>query len=283
MYINLSVQSIGFKICFLVVLCMGFINSCIWMLPNYGGYTGYIIDKSATFILYFYSPFSEIFQYMSFFLLLLPFCLTNISINETCKNIDKIEDDCAGRVTACFFSTFIAFFIPFLLHLLINQIFFHSTGVLGSGLNIYEYNGAASLSGQNCTDDVLNPGIGLISSKLFVNYPLLYNSLYALIYSLLMALLATNTYAISFFFKRKIYMIIYIFALYYVICHISDILLILFGKAYDTDIISYFLITYNMNLLPCFIVILSIILLLITSYMIKKQIIEIKKESSNLL
>ncbi len=171
-----------------------------------------------------------------------------------------------------FLGTLVAFFIPLAISLFVNGFFFESTGILGSGFSIYEFNGAADIAGTNCNDTILNPGYCVIPIKLYMRNPQLYNVLYALMYSLVMGILASHVFQMSFYLKRNIYVIVYVYMLYYIALWLQEGLGRYYESIYELDLFSYITVSYNMNLRPYYLIgfVLVILIAAIPLYRHKK-------------
>ncbi|MDE6626061.1 MAG: hypothetical protein K2K56_06805 [Lachnospiraceae bacterium] len=267
----------GFKICFFAVLLIAFANTFLLLLHSYGGYRGYLIDISDASLLNFYSPLVNIFHIISLCLLILPHGLSNTRKNDLYgklnqDNVVSFKDYCLSGMLVSFLGTFAAFFIPLVISLFVNGFFFEPTGILGSGFSIYEFNGAADIAGTNCNDTILNPGYCVIPIKLYMRNPQLYNVLYALMYSLVMGILASHVFQMSFYFKRNIYVIVYVYMLYYIILWLQGGLGRYYESRYELDFFSYITVSYNMNLHPYYLIgfVLVILIASIPLYRHKK-------------
>lgn len=274
---NSMVTNTGFKICFFMVLLIAFANTFLLLIHGYGGYRGYLIDVSDTSLLNFYSPLVNIFHIISLCLLVLPYGLFNTGKNGMNGKLNKdnvisFKDYYFTGMLVSFFGSFVAFFIPLVISLIVNGFFFESTGILGSGFSIYEFNGAADIAGTNCNDTILNPGYCVIPIKLYMRNPQIYNVLYVLMYSLMMGILASHVFQMSFYCKRNIYVIAYVYMLYYIILWLQGSLGRYHESSYELDFFSYITVSYNMNLHPYYLIgfVLVILIASIPLYRYKK-------------
>ena len=273
----IMIHQLGFQLCFMVVLLCGLINTALWQVSNYGGIKEDGIDVSEAFLLNEYSPVVGIFFMISLFLLMLPYCfssLKNTNLHTDLLHIvrgDTKSYYAAGGATA-FCGTFLAFFLPLLIELLINQLFFTSTGIMANGFSVYDLNGGGGLVGTIIDESaVVNPGLCMIPISLYISHPLLYNILYALLYSIFMGIVSLMMYAVSLYVKKNIYLFFPMYILYFVILRIGDIVYLFVERIIEYDFFRYFMVANNMDLSYIYICSLSICMLIVSVILILRK------------
>lgn len=109
-----------------------------------------------------------------------------------------------SQAIVVFLGAFIVFLIPTLLNLILNNITFSNSGLYEWGSEEYSVNYFADIEGTNIRRDVLQRG-WLLKGVMYQS-ALLYNALYALLFSLTAGILAYFAYGVSMLLgKGKIY------------------------------------------------------------------------------
>lgn len=267
----------GFQLCCIVVLLCGLINTTFWLGSHYGGMRECGIDVSEVFLLNDFSPVVNDFTMISLFILLLPYCFSGLKNRNLHTDLLHIVQGnsrsyyMAGAVTS-FCGTFLAFFLPLLIVLLINQIFFTSTGCMANGFSFYDVNGGGGLVGTTIVESaVVNPGLCMIPIGLYISHPLLYNMLYALLYSVFMGIAAVMMYAVSLYIKKNIYLFFPMYILYFVVLRIRDIIYLFTDRMIELDFFRYFKVTYNMDLSYIYICSWIVCMLIVSSVLILRK------------
>lgn len=273
----IMIHQIGFQLSFLVVLLCGMINTAFWLLSNYGGIKEEGIDVAEAFLLNYYSPIVDEFSVISLFLLMLPYCFSGLKNRNLRIDLLHIVRGgnrsyyTAGGVTA-FCGTFLAFFLPLLIELLINQIFFSSTGWMANGSSIYGVNGGGGLVGTTINESiVINPGLCIIPIQIYIRHPFLYNTLYALLYSVFMGIASVMMYAVSLYMKKNIYLFFPMYILYFIILRIGDNVHMFVERMVECDFFKYFMVGNNMNLSYIYICSLTICMLIVSVILIIRK------------
>lgn len=144
---------------------------------------------------------NELLRQLYVFILIFPFCF--ISAKNSKLGIDNIIISKTStrkytytNVLTAFVGSFMCFFVPFIIQLVINKIVFPPN--LEPQL-LYGYSGA-ELTGDNVFANTVQKGVPFIS--LYIKHPNLYNLLYAFIFSSFCGILAMLVQAISNFIKR---------------------------------------------------------------------------------
>lgn len=231
----IMVHQIGFQIAFIIVLLSGLINTACWLSLDY--IKGEGVDASGAFLLNYYAPVGDQFSMLSLFLLMLPYCFTGLKNRDLHIDLLHIVRGnnrnyyIAGALTA-FCGTVLIFFLPLMIELLINQIFFTSTGMLADGFSIFGRNGG-SLVWYDC----------LIPIEGFIRHPFLYNTVYALLYAMFMGIVAVMMYGISLYLKKNIYLFFPVYILYFGINRIGDIVHSFVDPIIQYDFLVYFKVT----------------------------------------
>ncbi len=275
---NIMIRQIGFQSCFIIVLLFGLTNSAYWLLINYKNPKESLIDVSEAFILNDHSPILDKFFLLSLLLLLLPYCFFNIKnrINKIdllqIIRINTFSYYTAGSLVS-FLGTLIAFFIPLLIELVINQFFFSNTGIMANGFTFYDLNGGGGLMGTTIiSSSVINPGFTLIPISLYISHPLLYNTIYAFIFSCFMGIISYMMYTISLYVQKNIYLFFPLYIFYFLLLKVGDVIYIYVHPLFHFNFFQYFRITYNMNLSPHYICLLILFMLLFSSVLLHHKI-----------
>lgn len=278
----IMIRQLGFRFCFMAVLLMGLINTELCLLLNFiGNFSGIkedMMDASEAFLLNDYSPVVDKFFLISLFLVLCPYCFSTIkNRNLHIDLLHIVRGDirsyyAAGAATA-FCGTFLAFFLPLLIELLCNQMFFLHTGRLADGFSVYGLNGGGRLTGVTIDESmVVNPGFCLIPIGFYIRHPLFYNVLYAFLYSVFMAILALMMYAFSLYFKKNSYLFFPLYILYFLILRIGHIVYTITGeRMIDVDFFCYFRVGNNMNLSYVYISLLTICIIIMSIVLIYRK------------
>ena len=265
----------GFRICFIVVLMISFVNSYL-LLQHCGNYRGYLIDLRDTAILNFYSPLVDIFHLSSMLLLLLPYSLSNTKSSNSYYNLRfnakmSYYEYCVRGMFVSFAGTFIAFFAPLVVGILLNGIFFGSTGILGSGFSIFELNGASDIVGSNCNDNVMNPGYCIIPIHFYLKHSQMYNMLYAALYGMVMGGLAMLFFQVSSFFKKKSHVLVLTYLIYAILLCAQTYVDRYCVMKYNINFFAYITVGYNMNLYPFYMALFLLFILCMSILLIRIQ------------
>ncbi len=273
----IMIHQIGFQLCFMIVLLCGMINTAFCLLSNYGGIKEERIDVAEAFLLNYYSPIVDEFSVISLFLLMLPYCFSGLkNRNLRIDLLHIVRGDnrsyyAAGGVTA-FCGTFLAFFLPLLIELLVNQIFFSSTGWMANGFSVYDVNGGGGLVGTTIiSSEVINPGLCIIPIEFYIRHPFLYNTLYAFLYSAFMGIASVMMYAVSLYMKKNIYLFFPMYIFYFIILRIGDIVYMFVERMVECDFFKYFMVGNNMNLSYIYICSLTICMLIVSVILIIRK------------
>lgn len=273
----IMIHQMGFQLCFMIVLLCGLVNTAFWQVSNYGGIREDGVDVAEAFLLNDCSRVVDVFFMLSLFLLMLPYCFSGLKNRNLHTDLLHVVRGntrsyyAAGGVTA-FCGTFLAFFLPLLIELLVNQIFFTSTGRMANGCSIYDLNGGGGLVGTTIVESlVVNPGLCMIPIGLYISHPLLYNMLYALLYSTFMGIASVMMYGFSLYFNKNIYLFFPMYILYFVILRIGDIIYSFVDRIIAYDFFQYFRVTNNMDLSYTYICSVTICMLIVSVVLILRK------------
>lgn len=198
-------NGLGFKVTFIVVLLFCLLNTVTYVYTDSKQDSLYEIQASEALLINEHSPFSYDFRMVTIFLLTLPFAFSyfrdyRLNIKPVLQTKYGVKQYYIVNLLTCFLGTFLAFFVPLIIEVVINELIFNLNGTSGTGMSLYSYNHSATLTGKNAGEVVYNPGLPLL--RLYLNYPELYNVVYITLFSGFVSLMATFVYSISYWVKK---------------------------------------------------------------------------------
>lgn len=194
----------GFAIAFLVVMAVCMLNTGLAAYHAMGEDILYQIKASEVFILNRDSNLNTYFFALYIFILLFPFAF-QYSKDRQLKITSLVQIRATSRqyyisnAICCFIGTFIVFFVPLILHILLNQIIFPSNGIMASGVAKFDAAYVAQLVGGGFVKEPIHAGIPFL--KLYLMHPQLYNVAFALFFSAFCGILAVFIQSLSLWIK----------------------------------------------------------------------------------
>lgn len=105
-----------------------------------------------------------------------------------------------SKAVTCFLGGFLAFFIPLMIGMFLNNMTFPESGITFLG-DLFDMNYDARVTGANVV--VATKWAGLWFPRLFLEAPELFNLLYCLLFSVTMGIFGMFLYVVSFWIKRQ--------------------------------------------------------------------------------
>lgn len=212
-----SFRSIGVKVTFLGVLALCLYNTCK-VAFSYNGVDVLTLPASAEiFILRIDTPANSILSMLYVFLIVFPFGFVNSTEKRLHRNLTtqvrtSVPKYYSIHLLCSFITTFVCFFVPFVLSLLLNMVIFPSDGIPLSSESFYTFNEGASITGDNVFQNSVSKGEPFVG--LYINHPQLYNLLYAFFFSAFSGICGVFVNALSNFVRGwNVFLLVPIYAL----------------------------------------------------------------------
>lgn len=160
------------------------------------------------------------------FLIVLPYGFSYISeVRTGTKNYVQVRGTRKmyyyTQLFVCFLSVFFVFFFPFLINICLNGAFFPVNGNDHITLtHVGTSNWSANITGSNFLKNVFHHG--MILKQIVINYPQLYNVIFAGIASVSLGIMGMFIYAISLILKKNyVYLMITSFMIFqlFIVCN----------------------------------------------------------------
>ena len=138
------------------------------------------------------------------FILILPFSfsyLTDVKsgISPVIHTRTGIKSYYYTKLASCFIGSFIVFFIPLIISIIINGVLFPLEGTLHDSVK-FLYGHTAGITGDNVA--IKAAGAGVPFKWLYIHHPQWYNVLYSCIFSSFAGILGAFVYSLSFLIKK---------------------------------------------------------------------------------
>lgn len=276
MQMVLMVQKKTFQISFGFVLLYVVLTYLFYCIKYSGSALSNIVSASSLYAGNSLTVFANFLNLLFPFLTAFPFAFSYLT-DKSVKILSIVQTKSGTRryyiskTIACFVGGFTLYFIPFLISILLNLTTFPTKGVTLWG-PLFSWNYSNWLTGKAVMVDAA--GVGLPFLKLYIYNPLLYNLLYALIFSIFTGVLSVFAFAISFLIRRyKIYLLLPIYAIVYGFNALTFLL--------DTDgatkfyllrVFDYITVDTMYGKTPFFFIGLTFALVLLSAFLIMRQI-----------
>ena len=200
--LKMAYKKMGFWIGFSVMMLLCMINTSLWAFACRNDDVSVQVANASAFILRYGSPLFEILMMSYIYILLLPFVFSYRRDNRL--HISQVMQVRMGRsryyaanAIVCFICTFTAMLIPLLLENFLNVIIFKNDVVYD-----YSYNAMADITGKNVMVDTVRSAVPFL--KLYLDFSIRYNILYAFLFSGFCSLLAVFIYSLSLYVKKYV-------------------------------------------------------------------------------
>ncbi len=199
-----SFESVGSKVTFLGMLALCLYNTCKTAVSFKDIDILAMPSSAEVFILRSGTPANNVLAMIYVFLIVFPFGFVNSTEKRLHRNIiiqtrTSVPKYYNIHLLCSFITTFVCFFAPLLLSLLLNMTIFPSDGVSLSGESLYMYNESAAITGDNVFQNSVSKGE--IFPALYINHPQLYNLLYAFFFSVFSGICGMFVNALSNFVR----------------------------------------------------------------------------------
>lgn len=228
----------------------------------------------AVFALQEFAPFYDIYINIVPFLVVFPFAMSFINdSNNRILPVLQVRSGVKGyyisKAIACFVGGFLAFFVPLIINILLNNITFPQSGRTFIG-DLYDMNYSARITGSNIIVDTAWSGIWF--PRLFINHPEGYNLLFATFFSAAMGIFSVFVYSVSFILKRQ--KILLMLPLYVVIVTLNTLHMFMEGKGTNMcyKIMPYITVNTDYGKNPMYIYFFFLLMIIFSIFMISRQI-----------
>lgn len=205
MQIGLMFQKKGFQTALLINLVYATLTYLYHVVTSVGREISTIVSSHAAFMLLDTAPFYSVYILLMPFLVVLPFamsfitdrsnaCLPALQVRSGVKNYY------VSKAVACFVGGVVAFGVPCIINIILNQLTFPQNGVTFLG-NLYDDNYVAGITGIRVM--IPSKWSGIWFAKVFVSNPELYNIIITGIFSVAMGIFGVFIYTFSFLCKRN--------------------------------------------------------------------------------
>ena len=271
--IRLMCEKKSFRIGFSLSLGYVLLTYLYYVWYQYGSEISTILSPDAIFPLHsdtiFYSTFINIVP----FIIVIPFATSFVTDNTlymlpTIQSRMSVKTYYYSKSIACFAGSFLIFFIPFIVSMILNHLTFPQSGVTFWG-DMYDLNFSPTITGDNVMVTVEKSGI--LFPKLYLVSASSYNLLFSAIFSIAMGICSVFVFSLSFIMKKfKIFLFI---PFYFIVVLFNTIDLLLSGRSPYTclKIMPYITINAAFGKSPIFIAVFFLVIIAMSQLLLYKQ------------
>ncbi len=228
----------------------------------------------AVFALQDLSPFYDIYINIVPFLVVFPFAMSYV--NDCNNRIIPLFQVRMGvrkyyisKAVACFVGGFVAFFVPLMINIFLNNVTFPDSGITFAG-DMYDLNYNSRITGANIIVDTAWAGMWF--PRLFMRHPEGYNILYAVFFSSAMGIFSIFVYSISFIIKKQ--KLLLLLPLYLLIVCMNTINMFMDGKVSNMcyKVMPYLTVNTNYGKNPLYIYFFFLLMVVFSCWLLGRQI-----------